>query len=704
MKCKILHESAGRIRIHAVRKRMTMTEADILEAYLLQVEGISKASVFERTRDVIILYNVSENGRDSVLRALAVFSFETTDVEAPAHTGRALNREYQEKLVMAVAGRMFRRLFLPAPVRMAHILWRGGRYLGKGAGCLMRRRVGVPVLDAAAIGVALARGSYKTAGSIMFMLKIGEILEEWTHRKSVSDLARSMSLNINKVWMRVPAEDDAADGEDQVREVLMPIEKVKEGDEIIVRTGSMIPLDGFVTGGQASVNQASMTGEPLPVNKEDGSYAYAGTVVEEGEIIIRVDKTLGSGRYDRAVKMIEESEKLKSASEAKASHLADSLVPWSLGGTILTWLITRNVTKTLSVLMVDFSCALKLAMPISTLSAMRECGDHKILVKGGRFLEAVAGADTIVFDKTGTLTNAEPHVAEVVTFGRRSKKEMLRLAACLEEHYPHSIANAVVREAKERELNHEERHTQVEYVVAHGIASTIDGRKVVIGSRHFVFEDEKVTCSAKDEEKLAALPAQYSHLYLAIGGKLAAVICIEDSLRKEAPEVLKALRELGIKRIVMMTGDNERTAAAVAQMVGVDEYRAGVLPEDKAAFVRQEHEAGRKVIMVGDGVNDSPALSESDAGIAISEGAAIAREIADITISEDDLYQLVVLKKISDGLMKRIDSNYKSIISFNLMLILLGVGGVIAPSTSALLHNMSTLAIGVHSMTNLVPA
>ena len=695
MKCKILHESAGRIRVHAVMRRMTTGQADILEAYLLRAEGVKKASVFERTCDVIILYSGKKEG---VLKALAVFSFESTDVEAPAHSGRALNREFQEKLVMTVTGQALRQMFLPAPLRMAFSLFKSIGYLKKGAACLLRGKLEVPVLDAAAISVALTRGSFGTAGSIMFMLRIGEILEEWTHRKSVSDLARSMSLNINKVWMRAPAEEDGG----KPQEVLVPIEEVKAGDEIIVRTGSMIPLDGFVTGGQASVNQASMTGEPLPVNKEDGSYVYAGTVVEEGEITVRVDKTLGSGRYDRAVKMIEESERLKSASEAKASHLADSLVPWSLGGTLLTWFVTRNVMKTLSVLMVDFSCALKLAMPISTLSAMRECGDHKILVKGGRFLEAAAEADTIVFDKTGTLTNAEPHVAEVVTFGRRNADEVLRLAACLEEHYPHSIANAVVREAKLRGLDHDERHAKVEYVVAHGIASRIDGKKVVIGSYHFVFEDEKTKCSEKDKEKVAALPAQYSHLYLAIGGRLAAVICIEDSLRAEAPEVLKALRELGISRVVMMTGDNERTAAAVAAMVGVDEYRAGVLPEDKASFVRQEREAGHKVIMVGDGVNDSPALSESDAGIAISEGAAIAREIADITISEDDLYQLVVLRKISRGLMKRIDRNYRSIISFNMMLILLGVAGFIAPSTSALLHNMSTLAISVHSMTDVI--
>ncbi|MBQ7534581.1 MAG: HAD-IC family P-type ATPase, partial [Stomatobaculum sp.] len=472
MKCKILHESAGRIRVHVVRKRMSTGQADILEAWLLRFEGIKKVSVFERTCDVIILYS---GDREGVLHSLAVFSFEATEVEIPAHTGRALNREYQEKLIMTVGGRFLRRTFLPAPLRLAFLLWRGAEYLRKGAVCLLKGKLEVPVLDAAAISVAMARGNFGTAGSIMFMLRIGEILEEWTHRKSVSDLARSMSLNINKVWMRTSS-----------GEVLVPIEEVNAGDEIVVRTGSLIPLDGFVCGGQASVNQASMTGESLPVNKESGSYVYAGTVVEEGELLVRVDKTLGSGRYDRAVKMIEESERLKSASEARASHLADRLVPWSLGGTLLTWFLTRNVMKTLSVLMVDFSCALKLAMPISTLSAMRECGDHKILVKGGRFLEAAAEADTIVFDKTGTLTNAEPHVAEVMTFGRRKADEMLRLAACLEEHYPHSIANAVVREAKIRSLHHEERHAEVEYVVAHGIASRIDGKKVVIGSYHFV--------------------------------------------------------------------------------------------------------------------------------------------------------------------------------------------------------------------------
>ena len=692
MRCKILHESGDRIRVHLYMKRMSLREADQLESWLAGQAFVRKAAVFERTADAVIRFRKGE--RDAVVRALAGFSFDRMELPEPAPSGRALNREYEEKLVMLAVRRGFCRLFVPMPVRTVLILRKAAGYLKRGIGCLSRGKLEVPVLDATAITVAIARNEFPTAGSIMFMLQIGELLEEWTHKKSVDDLARTMSLNVDQVWTRTE------DGQ----EVLAPVRDMKVGDTIIVRMGSMIPLDGKVTGGAASVNQASMTGESLPVRKEPGSYAYAGTVVEEGEIEISVSKEMGSGRYDRVVKMIEESEKLKSATEAKASHLADRLVPYSLGGTILTWLVTRNITKTLSILMVDYSCALKLAMPISVLSAMREAGDHKILVKGGKYLEAVADADTIVFDKTGTLTCAEPHVAEVVTFGNRDEEEMLRLAACLEEHYPHSIANAVVAEARKRGLNHEERHAKVEYVVAHGISSRIDGKKVILGSRHFVFEDEKIPAGKTAMEKLDKLPEHCSHLFMAIGGRLAAVICIEDSIRAEAPAVVEELRSLGISKIVMMTGDSRRTAAAVAKLVGVDEYKAEVLPEDKASFIRGQHEAGRKVIMVGDGVNDSPALSEADAGIAISEGAAIAREIADITISEEELSSLVTLRRIAAGLSERTRQNYRTIMSFNTGLILLGVAGIFAPQTAALLHNLSTLAIGMHSMTDLLPA
>jgi heavy metal translocating P-type ATPase len=566
---------------------------------------------------------------------------------------------------------------------------KAAKYIFRGLKCLLKGKLEVSVLDATAIGVSLLRGDFKTAGSVMFLLNVGDILDEWTHRKSIDDLARTMSLGVEQVWTKT------SDGQ----EVLMPVNEVGKGDMVVVRTGSMIPLDGKVISGDAMVNQASMTGESVPVHKSEGAYVYAGTVVEDGECTIAVENTAGGGRYDRIVKMIEESEKLKSAAEDKASHLADKLVPWSLGGTLLTWLLTRNAAKALSILMVDFSCALKLAMPISVLSAMRDCSRAGITVKGGRFMEAIAEADTIVFDKTGTLTHSSPRVAQVITFGDRDEDEMLRMAACLEEHYPHSIANAVVAEAEKRELIHEEFHSKVEYVVAHGISSMVEGERVLIGSHHFIIEDEQ--CTPPDERVFRHLPKEYSHLYLAIGGEVAAVICIEDPLRKEAADVIEKLHEYGISRVVMMTGDNERTAKAVAEKVGVDEYHAEVLPEDKAAFIRAEHEAGRKVVMIGDGVNDSPALSEADAGVAISTGAAIAREIADITISADDLYALVELKRLSNALMSRIGWNYRTIIGFNGGLIGLGVLGVLPPATSALLHNASTLAIGLRSMTEL---
>ncbi len=688
MKCRILSEIDGRMRVRLCTPRMTLKQADIVEEYLGGVSGVKKANVYERNFDVVIEYT----DRAAVISALARFSYDTCGITEPKPTGRALNREYQDKLAGVIMRRILNKAFLPAPWRAAICVVNSVRFFARGVKSLLARRLDVAVLDATAITVSTLRGDTDTASSIMFMLKIGDILEEWTHKKSVADLARTMSLNVDKVWVK--------SGE---TEELRNISDVNVGDEVIVRMGSMIPLDGKVKSGSAAVNQSSMTGESMPVRKEVGSYVYAGTVVEEGECVIRVEKRLGSGRYDRIVHMIEDSEKLKSDTESHAYHLADRLVPYSLGATLLTWLITRNPTKALAILMVDFSCALKLSMPIAVLSAMRECGANGISVKGGKFLEAIARADTVVFDKTGTLTHASPEVADIITFGENEKNEMLCLAACLEEHYPHSIANAVVKEAQRRGLNHEERHSRVEYVVAHGIQSTVDGKKVVLGSHHFVFEDEGCTIPEGEMDKFDTLPTQYSHLYLAISGVLAAVICIEDPLREEVCSVMSSLRKLGLNKLVMMTGDSERTARAVAEHAGVDEYYAEVLPEDKAAFIRSEHEKGRKVIMIGDGVNDSPALSEADAGIAMSDGAAIAREIADITICSDDLESLVTLKRISDALMARIHANYRFIISFNTGLIVLGVAGVLPPSTSALLHNVSTLGIGLRSMNNLLP-
>lgn len=686
MKCKIMHESKGRMRVRFCMKRMTMKQADTAEYSLSAIVGVTRVQVFDRTCDIIIAYTCP---REEIIHRLSTFAFDDVENLVPERTGRELNKQYEEKLAAVVIRRFVNKIILPLPVRRVMAFIRAAKYIFRGLKCLLKGRLEVSVLDATAIGVSLLRGDFKTAGSVMFLLNVGDILDEWTHRKSVDDLARTMSLGVEQVWTKT------SDGQ----EVLMPVNEVRKGDKIVVRTGSMIPLDGKVISGDAMVNQASMTGESVPVHKSEGAYVYAGTVVEDGECTVIVENTVGGGRYDRIVKMIEESEKLKSAAEDKASHLADKLVPWSLGGTLLTWLITRNATKALSILMVDFSCALKLAMPISVLSAMRDCSRFGITVKGGRFLEAVAEADTIVFDKTGTLTHSAPKVAKVIAFGGRDENEMLRLAACLEEHYPHSIANAVVADAATKDLEHEEFHSKVEYVVAHGISSTVDGEKVLIGSHHFVIEDEN--CTEPDDERYNELPEEYSHLYLAIGGEVAAVICIEDPLRKEAADVISKLHEYGISKVVMMTGDNERTAKAVAEKVGVDEYHAEVLPEDKAAFIRAEHEAGRRVIMIGDGVNDSPALSEADAGIAISTGAAIAREIADITISADDLYALVELKRLSNALMKRIHWNYRTIIGFNGGLIGLGVLGVLPPATSALLHNASTLAIGLRSMTEL---
>lgn len=669
---------------------MTLRQADVLEYYIRNIDGITDVKVYDRTADTVIFY-CGSNKR--IIEALAAFSFESAENDGlvPDHTSRVLNREFEDKLVMKVLLRFASKSFLPAPIRAGMAIIRSVRYISAGLKSLLNGKLSVSVLDATAVTVSLVRGDFSTASSVMFMLGLGELLEDWTHKKSVSDLAGAMSLNVDKVWLK--------NGE----ETLVSVSDVKEGDRIIVRTGNMIPLDGKVVEGEAAVNQASMTGEALPVRKVCGSYAYAGTVVEEGECVIEVEKVSGGGRYDRIVKMIEESEKLKSTAEDKASRLADRLVPYTLGGTVLTYLLTRNVTKTLAVLMVDFSCALKLSMPIAVLSAMRECNQYNISVKGGKFLEAAAKADTIVFDKTGTLTYAQPKVAKIVTFGNRAENDMLRLAACLEEHYPHSLANAVVEEAKARGLNHEEYHSKVEYVVAHGISSTVENRKVVIGSYHFVFEDENCHIPDGDEQKFADISDEYSHLYLAVSGVLTAVICISDPLRKEAKDAIKALHALGVKNVVMMTGDNEKTAAAVAREVDVDEYHAEVLPEDKAKFIREEKTAGRTVIMIGDGVNDTPALSEADVGIAINTGAAIAKEIADITISSEDLFEIVKLRELASALTKRIDRNYRFIVGFNFMLIVLGVAGFIQPTTSAMLHNMSTLGISLKSMTNLLP-
>ena len=690
MKCTILHDTAGRLRVHLCCKRMTLRQADVLEYYLLAVDGVRSVKVYDRTRDAVVVYDAE---RERMIRALARFSFEKAEKLdlAPEHTSRTLNREFEDKLALTVMRRCASNLFLPAPVTSALAVIRSAKYIKEGLLALWHRKLSVAVLDATAVTVSMVRGDFATAGSVMFMLRLGEILEEWTHKKSVADLASAMSLRVENVWQQV-------DG----TEVLTKVTAVKPGDRIVIRTGGMIPLDGRVIEGEAMVNQSSLTGESMPVAKRPGSPVYAGTVAEEGECVVCVEKVSGSGRYDRVVRMIEESEKLKSTAEDKASRMADRLVPYTLGGTAVTYLLTRDVTKMLAVLMVDFSCALKLAIPVAVLSAMRESSGHHISVKGGRFLEAVAKADTIVFDKTGTLTYATPKVAQIVPFGGHREADMLRLAACLEEHYPHSMANAVVEEAKRRGLTHEEYHSQVQYVVAHGISSMVENKKVIIGSAHFVFEDEGCHIPEGEQEKYDALPAAYSHLYLCIDGELAAVICIHDPLRREAKDAVKALHESGFTNVVMMTGDNRRTAESVAAEVGVDAVYAEVLPEDKAAFIRQEKEKGHTVIMVGDGVNDSPALSEADAGIAISTGAAIAREIADITVASEDLFELVTLRKLSEALMDRIHGSYRFIVAFNLSLITLGVAGVLPPAISALLHNTSTLGIGLKNMTDLL--
>lgn len=692
MKFTIKHESRGRMRVHMEQYRMTYEQADTLLYVIHNHRNVTFVKVYDRTADAVIEY---VGDREQIIELLRHFHYESANVPQTVikTSGRELNNSYQEKLIGSVVWHYSKKLLLPLPIRIALTIGRSVKYIGIGLKCLLQRKIEVPVLDATAITVSLITKDFSTASSIMFLLGIGELLEEWTHKKSVDDLARSMSLNVSKVWLRTP----------ENQEILVESSKIEKGDKVVVHMGNVIPFDGEVLDGDAMVNQASLTGESVPVQRTVGNTVFAGTVVEEGEITIRVKDVEGNNRFDQIVTMIEESEKLKSELEGKAEHYADKLVPWTLGATGLTYLLTRNVTKAMSILMVDFCCALKLAMPISVLSAIREASLYNVTVKGGKFLEAVAEADTIVFDKTGTLTKAHPTVVDVVNFNDEySSDDMLRVAACLEEHFPHSMAKAVVDAASKRELSHEEMHTKVEYIVAHGIATSINGKRTVIGSYHFVFEDEKCVVPAGKEPLFESLPLYYSHLYLAIEGKLSAVICIEDPLRDEAAAVVTSLKKAGISKVVMMTGDSERTASVIAKKVGVDEYYAEVLPEDKAAFVEREKAKGRKVIMIGDGINDSPALSAANVGIAISDGAEIAREIADITVGSDDLYQIVTLKYISNALMKRIKSNYRKIVGFNSGLIALGVAGVLPPTTTALLHNGSTILISVNSMKNLL--
>ena len=691
MKCTILHESRGRMRVHVCAVRMTLHRADVLEAYLNHQDSVRKATVYERTGDVVLTYTGS---RKAAVALLAGYRFDNAelDVLVTSQDSRKINQEYQGKMFDLVAGHFARKLFLPAPIQAAYTLWRSIAFVWKGVRCLLQRRLEVEVLDALSISASLLRGDFGTAGSVMFLLNLGSLLEEWTRKKSLDDLARSMALNVDKVWVR-------AEG----GEVLLPLTKVHAGDEIVVRSGNMIPLDGAVIEGEAMVNQAALTGESMPVRKSEGATVYAGTVVEEGECVFVAKAEGGANRYDKIVSMIEESEKLKSSTENRALQLADRLVPWCLVGTVVTYALTRNVTRAISILMVDFSCALKLSMPLAVLSAMRECGNYHITVKGGKYLEALAKADTIVFDKTGTLTRATPQVVQVIPFSGCEEREVLQLAACLEEHFPHSMANAVVRAAKERGISHEEMHSEVEYIVAHGIASRVGGQRVVIGSHHFVFEDEQCTVPAEERARFDALDPQYSHLYMAASGRLVGVICIADPLRPEAASVLRQLRCLGFTNTVMMTGDSERTARAIAGQVGVDHYFAEVLPEDKANFVQKAKAEGHTVVMIGDGINDSPALSAADIGIAINSGAAIAREIADVTIKADSLEELVLLKSIANALQHRVGANYRFVLTFNSTLIVLGALGILQPATSAMLHNLSTIGISLKSMTNLLP-
>ena len=678
------------MRVHVCAVRMTLHRADVLEAYLNGQDNIQKATVYERTGDVVLTYRGS---RKDAVALLAAYRFDNEELEVlvTSHDSRKINQEYQEKMVNLVAGRVFRKVFLPAPIAAAYTVWRSIAFVWKGIRCLLHRKLEVEVLDALSITASLLRGDYSTAVSVMFLLTVGSLLEEWTRKKSLDDLARSMALNVDKVWVRTPQ-----------GEVLVPLTRVHAGDEVVVRSGNMIPLDGTVLEGEAMVNQAALTGESMPVRKTTGATVYAGTVVEEGECVLVAKAEGGANRYDKIVAMIEESEKLKSGTENRALQLADRLVPWCLAGTAATYAFTRNVTRASSILMVDFSCALKLSMPLAVLSAMRECGEYHITVKGGKYLEALAKADTIVFDKTGTLTRATPQVVQVVPFSGCGEQEVLQLAACLEEHFPHSMANAVVRAAKERGISHEEMHSEVEYIVAHGIASRVGGKRVVIGSAHFIFEDEGCTIPAEEQAKFDALDPQYSHLYLAASGVLVGVICIADPLRPEAAQVLRQLQKLGITQTVMMTGDSDRTARAIAAQVGVDRCFAEVLPEDKAAFVRNAKAEGHTVVMIGDGINDSPALSAADIGLAIHSGAASAREIADITVASEDLFALVTLRRLGEALMERIHGSYRFIVGFNLTLIALGVAGVLPPTTSALLHNGSTLGISLRNMTDLL--
>ena len=678
------------MRVHVCNVRMTLHRADVLEAYLNHHDAIEKATVYERTGDVVLYYR---GRRADAVQALSRYKFDQPELDALVTTAdsRKLNQEYQEKMCDLVAGHFFRKLFLPAPIRAAYTVWRSIAFVWKGVRCLLRRRLEVEVLDALSIGVSVLRGDFSTAGSVMFLLNLGSLLEEWTRKKSLDDLARSMALNVDKVWVR-----------SQGTEVLLPLTKVQPGDEIVVRSGNMVPLDGTVIEGEAMVNQAALTGESMPVRKAKGATVYAGTVVEEGECVFLAKAAGGANRYDKIVAMIEESEKLKSSTENRALELADKLVPWCLAGTVVTYALTRNVTRAISILMVDFSCALKLSMPLAVLSAMRECGTAHITVKGGKYLEALAKADTIVFDKTGTLTRATPQVVDIIPFSNSEKDDVLRLAACLEEHFPHSMANAVVRAAREQGLAHEEMHSEVEYIVAHGIASRVGGERVVIGSYHFVFEDEHCIVPADEQEKFDRMPAEYSHLYMAASGQLVGVICIADPLRPEAASVLRQLHKLGIRNTVMMTGDSYRTAEAIARQVGVDQFFAEVLPEDKADFVQKAKAEGRTVVMIGDGINDSPALSAADIGIAINSGAAIAREIADVTIKADSLEELVTLKTIANALQHRVSSNYRFVLSFNSTLIVLGALGILQPAASAMLHNLSTIGISLRSMTNLI--
>ena len=678
------------MRVHVCNVRMTLHRADVLEAYLNHHDAIEKATVYERTGDVVLYYR---GRRADAVQALSRYKFDQPELDALVTTAdsRKLNQEYQEKMCDLVAGHFFRKLFLPAPIRAAYTVWRSIAFVWKGVRCLLRRRLEVEVLDALSIGVSVLRGDFSTAGSVMFLLNLGSLLEEWTRKKSLDDLARSMALNVDKVWVR-----------SQGTEVLLPLTKVQPGDEIVVRSGNMVPLDGTVIEGEAMVNQAALTGESMPVRKANGATVYAGTVVEEGECVFLAKAAGGANRYDKIVAMIEESEKLKSSTENRALELADKLVPWCLAGTVVTYALTRNVTRAISILMVDFSCALKLSMPLAVLSAMRECGTAHITVKGGKYLEALAKADTIVFDKTGTLTRATPQVVDIIPFSNSEKDDVLRLAACLEEHFPHSMANAVVRAAREQGLAHEEMHSEVEYIVAHGIASRVGGERVVIGSYHFVFEDEHCIVPADEQEKFDRIPAEYSHLYMAASGQLVGVICIADPLRPEAASVLRQLHKLGIRNAVMMTGDSYRTAEAIARQVGVDQFFAEVLPEDKANFVQKAKAEGHTVVMIGDGINDSPALSAADIGIAIHSGAAIAREIADVTIKADSLEELVTLKTIANALQHRVSSNYRFVLSFNSTLIALGALGILQPAASAMLHNLSTIGISLRSMTNLI--